>query len=524
MKQNLKYLILILLVTFLFLSITVGCEKINLNKMPKVKTKPVSEIMSTSAVASGDIVDLGEGVTDYGHCWSTLKNPTISDSVTSFGNCIKTGTFISNLLYLEPDKTYHVRAYLISKDEAVYGSDTCFTTTNGLATLTTLDVLNITITSAMCGGNVLTVNGDSVLSRGICWDTLTSVSILNNIGSIQNGSGLGQFSCTLTKLIPGKIYYVKAWATTNIGTTYGDLKIFTTLSGVVDINTTEISSITPNTAISGGTITDDGGASILTRGVCWSTLQNPTVENNKTIDGSGIGSFTSNITGLQLGQRYFVRAYAKNSVCTTYGQQVSFIANSTVTDIDGNIYNTITIGTQLWMIENLKVTKFNEGSVIQIVTNNSSWAALSTPAYCWYNYNEVFYRNTYGALYNWYAVNTGLLCPSGWHVPSYDDLMMLITYLGGESIAGGKLKETGTTYWLSPNEGATNETNFTALPGGFNSKDGGFSLVGDSGKWWVTSDYSTSSAWYCIMSYSNSNVYISYANYRNGFSVRCLKD
>ena len=134
-----------------------------------------------------------------------------------------------------------------------------------------------------------------------------------------------------------------------------------------------------------------------------------------------------------------------------------------VKDIDGNIYHTVTIGNQVWMVENLKTTRYNDGTAIPNVTDSSVWSKLSTPAYCWYNNDASSYKATYGALYNWYAVNVQKLCPKGWHVASNAEFYALNSFLDGEC---GKLKEAGTIHWYSPNKGATNETGFTALPGG----------------------------------------------------------
>lgn len=167
--------------------------------------------------------------------------------------------------------------------------------------------------------------------------------------------------------------------------------------------------------------------------------------------------------------------------------------NINVTDIDGNIYHTVQIGTQIWMVENLKTTKFNDGTTIPLVTDNIAWSKLTTPAYCW-NKNIENNKDTYGALYNWYAVNTGKLCPKGWHVPTDNDWTILANYLGGEtydnknieSKTGGKLKESGTIHWSSPNEGATNETGFTGLPGGSRAYyKGDFNEIGTMGDWWL---------------------------------------
>jgi uncharacterized protein (TIGR02145 family) len=194
---------------------------------------------------------------------------------------------------------------------------------------------------------------------------------------------------------------------------------------------------------------------------------------------------------------------------------------STVTDIDGNVYQTVTIGTQVWMVENLKTTRFNDGNPIPLVTANS-WAALLTPGYCWYD-DSASYGITYGALYNWYAVNTGNLAPTGWHAPTDSEWTVLTTYLGGLTVAGGKLKETGSSHWISPNLGATNETGFSALPGGFHNSDGTFSAIEGNGYWWSSTASSGSNAWDRDLNYSSAGVYPHEYNRGHGFSVRCIK-
>jgi uncharacterized protein (TIGR02145 family) len=195
-----------------------------------------------------------------------------------------------------------------------------------------------------------------------------------------------------------------------------------------------------------------------------------------------------------------------------------------VTDIDGNLYKTIVIGTQAWMAENLKTIKYNDGAAIPLVKDNTAWSNLTTPGYCWYNHDEVTYKATYGALYNWYTVNTGKLCPTGWHVPTDAEWTKLTDYLGGESIAGGKLKEIGTTHWLSPNTGATNETGFTALPGGSRYLSGLFYLIGNYDLLWSSLEVNTGNAWYRYMYNDNSGVGRLDYNKNNGISVRCLRD
>ncbi|MCF6170330.1 MAG: fibrobacter succinogenes major paralogous domain-containing protein [Bacteroidales bacterium] len=195
-----------------------------------------------------------------------------------------------------------------------------------------------------------------------------------------------------------------------------------------------------------------------------------------------------------------------------------------IADIDGHIYNTVVIGSQCWMAENLTTIKYNDGTGIPLVTDDSTWVSISTPAYSWYNNDSATYGPVYGALYNWYAVNTGKLCPTGWHVPTDAEWSTLTTYLGGLSVAGGKLKETGTTHWDPPNTDATNETGFTALPGGKRSFNSGvFGYLRAYGYWWTSTPYSPN-AWYRQMYKDTGKVIKNYFEKREGYSVRCLKN
>ena len=193
-----------------------------------------------------------------------------------------------------------------------------------------------------------------------------------------------------------------------------------------------------------------------------------------------------------------------------------------VKDIDGNIYKTVKIGSQDWMAENLKVTKFNDGTSIPFSTK-VNWKEWSNPApaYCWYDDNETANKSIYGALYNWYAVNTSKLCPIGWHVPSDDEWNTLTTFLGGWEVAGGKLKETGSNHWKSPNASATNETGFTALPGGMRSNTIMYNLIGESGLWWSSTDSSANSK---VLGSSFGSVAKSNNSKFRDLSIRCLKD
>lgn len=218
----------------------------------------------------------------------------------------------------------------------------------------------------------------------------------------------------------------------------------------------------------------------------------------------------------------------ENIINLTNGKTTA-IFNSSLTygvmkDQDGNIYKTITIGNQTWMAENLRTTKYNDGSLIQNVIDNSSWLNLTTGAYS--NYNNTDNNDTiatFGRLYNWYAVNSGKLAPVGWHVPTYTEWSNLMTYLGGESDAGGKMKETGISHWLNPNY-ATNETGFTALPGGYRHSNGIFTEIGSYGLWWSSTPYSSTAACSRYITYDSGSALSNYPTRELGFSVRCVKN
>ncbi len=196
----------------------------------------------------------------------------------------------------------------------------------------------------------------------------------------------------------------------------------------------------------------------------------------------------------------------------------------TVTDTDGNVYHAVLIGTQVWMVENLKTTRYNDGTPIPLVTDSAAWVNLTTPGYCWYN-DSISYGATYGALYNWYTVNTGKLAPKGWHVPSAIEWFELCNYLGGSSVAGGKLKETGILHWASPNTGATNDYGFTALPGGYRDFSAWFILNGSEAFWWdSTASGEPTSADYTKVDFNSITVTTGSAFKQNGYSIRCIRD
>ena len=264
---------------------------------------------------------------------------------------------------------------------------------------------------------------------------------------------------------------------------------------------------------------------------------------------SGIGIFTDIATvgkdvtnysdnGLTSETTYIYRVYSFNNVgnSPTYSNELSITTGSpTVTDASNNTYPTVTIGTQVWMAENLRTTKYRDGSNIPVVTDNTQWAnnyntGATSPMMCWYNNDQATYTtNKFGALYNWYAINPATngnknVCPTGWHVPTDAEWTTLTTFLGGESVAGGKMKSTGTQYWISPNTGATNSSGWSGLPGGLRNDGGTFNDVGSLGGWWSSTEDDAGIVWYRGLVYAIGGVFRLNFNKTDGFSVRCVRD
>ncbi len=504
---------------------------------PVVTTTNVTDITQTTATTGGNVTgDGGAKVTSRGVCWNTSENPTIANSKISDGT--GTGSFTSSLTQLTPNTKYYVRAYATNSAGTGFGNQVSFTSNPiVLATLSTTAISNITQTTATSGGNISNDGGASITARGVCYGVLQNPTIADSQNT-TDGTGTGSFTSNLIGLYAGTTYYVRAYATNGVSTAYGNQISFPTNQIVVPTLTTrEITNISTTSATSGGTITNDGGGYVTDyKGICWSTSQNPTISDSHEL-GNGSYSFTANLTGISPSTTYYVRAWATNSAGTGYGNQVSFttlemgqiifnpnLTYGSVTDIDGNTYKTIQIGNQTWMAENLKVTKYRDGTVIPNVTDNDSWKVLSSGAYCWYNNDAATNKNIYGALYNWYAVtDTRNLCPAGWRVPSETEWTTLTTFLGGENVAGGKLKETGTTHWWIPNSGATNETGFTALPGGENVY-GQFNNNGEYGYLWSVTEAGWQNAWFLNLYRAESYVAGGQFGKEDGMSVRCIKD
>lgn len=417
-----------------------------------------------------------------------------------------------------------------------------------LAILTTMEIKNITGPTALGGGTITNDGGAAITARGVCWSTAKTPSV--NDQKTIDGAGTGSFSSNLTDLKGTTAYYACAYATSSFGTSYGSEVSFTTGPGLPTVTTENISVVQDTTAWSGGDITNDGGASISARGVCWSTQNDPTVADHKTTDGTGDGIFTSRLAGLTPGATYFVRSYATNRYGTSYGKGMTLSTADGSFVYDHRIYGYKNIGTQTWMMENLaylpSVNPPASGSdttsfyYIYGYEGSDTAAAKGTENY-----------KAYGVLYNWPAAmngSTGSLsnpgavqgvCPEGWHLPGDEEWKTLEMYLGmskedadGENFrssgsVGNQLKEAGNSHWNIPNAGANNSSGFYALPGGLWSGYGPeFTMLNDAAFFWSSTDGGASGEtygpWFRSLDNRIADVNRYFDQKRMGFSVRCV--
>jgi uncharacterized protein (TIGR02145 family) len=517
--------------------------------LPVVSTGTASSITTSSATIGGNIESLGSGassVSQHGHCWSDeTTTPTLSDKFTSLGTKNTTGTFESGLTGLSPEKLYYVRAYATNSLGTAYGDAVSFTTLAqpGVPVVTTGIITDVTENSATAAGSLddFGSGASSVTQHGHCWSNTTSTpTISDNVTTLGSRSTTGDFESPLTGLSADQIYYVRAYATNDAGTGYGYSVPFSTdiTEGAPQLITTEVASITGTTAVSGGTITSEGGSAITAKGICWSTSSGPTLADDHTYEGSGPGAFESTMTGLAQNWKYYVKAYATNTSGTGYGNQIVFTTNfdcgTRFTDPrDDKSYLTVMIGDQCWMAENLNVGTKLEGK--KIPGDNEV-----IEKHC-YNDDENN-CDLYGALYRWdemmnhttVEMTTGI-CPKGWHIPSDFEWKTMEKALGMTqeqadgtgwrgTDEGGKLKAAGTTYWESPNSGATNSSLFTALPSGGVDNEGNYSGLGYYADYWTSTLIIDTQCWYRYLSADESRIYRVDGNRNFGTAVRCVQD
>ena len=318
----------------LLLVLIFGCKK-SIVKDEVVKDLPTfkaSTLTATTATSSTIITEIdsdgNDSITVRGVCWGTAQNPTVDNTKTTDGKGI--GSFTSVITGLTPSATYYFRAYATNSVGTAYGTQISTTTLAATPVLTMTAMTNITLTSAKCSVNITDDRGSTITARGICWSKSSNPSVVDS--KTNRGTGKGIFADSISGLTPNIVYYVRAYATNSIGTAYSSQVSFTTLTSTPVLTTQTSSAVTATTAISGGTITSDGGVTITAVGVCWATTQNPTIAYSKTRDDISTGFF-SYLTELMPNTTYYVRAYATNSLGTSYGAQISFMTLPSIPSI-----------------------------------------------------------------------------------------------------------------------------------------------------------------------------------------------
>jgi hypothetical protein len=376
------------------------------NPLPTLTTTAHSSVTPTTATSGGNISSAGTAsVTARGVCWCCTPNPTTANYTTSNGT--GTGSFTSYLTGLTPSRTYYVRAYATNANGTSYGNEDSFNTPAiSIPTLTTTAVTSITDTTASSGGNITSDGGASVSARGVCWSTSSNPTIAGD--TTYNGTGTGSFTSKLSGLTQSTTYYARAYATNSVGTAYGNQDTFITITPTIPVLITSgITSIMDTSATSGGTITNDGGARVTARGVCWSTSSNPTIAGNKTVNGNGTGTFTSTITRLSQLTAYHVRAYATNVVGTAYGADSTFVTAGPPSVV------TNTINSISYFTANVNSSVVNDGHKA-VSTRGACWSTSANP-----NMKNAFYNVSGSGLGNYTVGLTGLLSNTTYHVRSF---------------------------------------------------------------------------------------------------------
>ena len=444
-----------------------------LEGLPVVNTGSVSDITATTAKCSGNVVDQGaSAVTERGICWGTSHNPTVSGSHVTNGT--GTGLFTCQMTGLTPNTTYYVRAYAKNTQGISYGSELSFVALEGLPSVTTGNVSDITATTAKCSGNVTDQGASTVTERGICWGTNHNPTIIGN--HANSGTGAGSYICQMTGLTNGTTYYVRAYARNTQGITYGEEKEFSTLANLPSVTTAEATNITQTTATGGGNVTADGGATVTERGICWSTSQNPTVNGNHASNGSGTGTFSVNMTSLSPGTTYYVRAYATNSAGTAYGNQKSFTTTATMPTVTTGQVTNIT-----------QTTALGGGNV-----TNDGGASVTARGVCWSTSHNPTVSGSHASggtgTGSFTANMTGLTANTTYYVRAYATNSQGTSY-GSEVSFTTSQNISAPTVTTSQ---VSSITQTTAVGGGNVTSDGG-ATVTERGICWSTSHNPTTS-------------------------------
>ncbi|MBU1720846.1 MAG: hypothetical protein KKA07_17400, partial [Bacteroidetes bacterium] len=483
---------------------------------PWVSTDSITDVSYDVATVYCNVIsDGGYSVTQRGVLYGEVSLPTFSDEISSMGS--GTGQFTINLSALTPNASYSARSFAINSIDTAYGRVISFLTP--LQPLTVQQRLDTNETPI------------SIFNSGVALDSLYGKIYQGGlIFYLNTVSGAGLLAATVDQSMNA------SWGCENTlidgadssGLGYGMQNTLEILAGCAELG---IAAYIADTLTLNGY--DDW----------FLPSHGELIEMYNNLMSQGLGNFSN---GTYWSSTEYDATYARDVYSLNGFQNLGPKSQQRpircarafgpwpVTDRDGNVYQTVEIGNQHWMQENLRTTKFSDGSPIPSGSDSATWVNLSTPGFCWYNNDSVAYSGEYGALYNWYSVETGNLCPYGWHVPAEWEWNILGKYLDNSldttlsgwvgSDVGGKLKEVGLAHWNSPNAGATNSVGFTALPGGYRLGDATYDMIGSYGTWWTATENTTSDAWHRFLYTNNAQVFRDVSIKPIGLSVRCVKD
>jgi uncharacterized protein (TIGR02145 family) len=393
-------------------------------------------------------------------------------------------------------------------------------------------VSDITAMSATAESRIIWDGGSDLRECGFCWNTSgypTKADFWCE-ANMENE----RFSVRLENLSGGTKYYVRSYAKNKAGLFYGEVKSFTTIAyKLPSVSAPWVFFVSHNSAMfSGGGVSYDNTYNILSKGICWSTSINPTINDPKLDLGAGFGDLGGIIEGLTPGTVYYLRAYATNVVGTTYGEnKVIRTFDGFTTDFEGHVYSTVRLGKQEWINRNLETAYFSNGDRISTTgTPTVNIEQEVRPLYQWpfQGYDDhPELLDDYGRLYTWYtATDSRKICPTGWHLPSIDEWDELLVHMGGDAATYGILSSSSNYYWGSPLYAGATEGSFLAQLAGFRTVNGQFQYGSNYGTyWWSSTEISSENVYsiYCGKSAVEKVVKLENSK-KNGFSVRCVKD
>lgn len=498
--------------------------------VPILTTDSAFNIGSTTANIGGNVIsDGGADIIERGICWSIKSNPTIVDHKKAVGK--GAGKFETDLGDLPPDSKLYVRTYATNRTGTGYGNIVSFITyINALPLIRTNTISEVTTNSAISGGYIYYYQIQPWWITGVCYSKNVNPTLKDSV--LKTDSPRYTFTLKITGLNKGTKYYIRAFVKgpssyPDNGTSYGEQFEFTTLQTEPSVSLISEKRIGLYSLEVNCTVTDDGGDKDTKRGVCWSKNPLPTINDSKTENGVGAGDYTAQITNLEKSTEYYVRAYATNKIGTKYSFPISIKTyEDIINDAEGNSYITTKIGQQIWMAENLKASKYQNGELIG-TTNPSSLiiSGETKPKYQWAYGGDESNVEIYGRLYTWHVVTDSRgICPSGWHVPSYNEWdqlkkFVISTYgLDGYGSIGNHLKEVGSDHWAQNSATGNNITNFTALPGGWRDSNESFTGLKSLACWWLSDE---NNSYFINLSVGlGTNIGQKFI----GNSVRCVKD